>query len=182
MLPREGTRRFCGWFYGCPRELYELTPDPKTHRITPWPRFSFDNPLPFHVFVPTFPWKPFPSSRKETKIESGYRSPRLLWTRTNKESTGSNVPTTRRHQNLNDFHSVQSHPTRRPPLLFALIFPPILGENCFMILWWFSRRIFIYKNRIFGYRLDLFIGKNDYFFFKLIRAICSRLWRKINYG
>lgn len=60
------------------------------------------------LFVPTFSWKR--SSRKETKIESGYRSPRLLWTRTNKESTGSNVPTTRRHQNLNDFHSVQSHP------------------------------------------------------------------------
>lgn len=115
------------------------------------------------VFVPTFSWKR--SSRKETKIESGYRSPRLLWTRTNKESTGSNVPTTRRHQNLNDFHSVQSHPRRtctRRRRYFSLSF--FLLSSVKIVLWSSHdfRVEFLFKNRIDI--LDLFIEKNDYFF------------------
>lgn len=55
VLRREGTRRFCGWFYGCPWKLYELTPDPKTHRITPWPRFVRSCPTSFPTSrLPTF--------------------------------------------------------------------------------------------------------------------------------
>ena len=79
------------------------------------------------------------SLRKETKIESGYRSSRLLLDADQqRESTGSNVPTTRRRWNLNDFHSVRRSTSASHVLAFhaALYSPPLpfslCSENCFM--------------------------------------------------